>query len=616
VVRSKHRAVVAALVSALLVPIVAAVTATPAAAVFVGYVDSIDNDGPGTFAGSLSSSSDNADWYTFQGDVGTEIDVYMTGNYVSYGTDWLDPRVVLFDTPTPAGPGYAIDSDDVLAYDDDSGDGLDAHLVVTLPATGSYLLSAWWPPNDSSGLSGSHRPYAITIGALNGGMISPIDPSVQTFWYDIDADGFGNDDYSTRATSAPEGFVSNRTDCNDTNAAINPASVEVQNEADDNCNGLVDEAISYPDDDGDGFGDATGSVSLETPTPIGYVTNDTDCNDADAAVHPGAQETDNALDDDCDGDVDEGLSAYYPDADGDGFGDEAASGSYALSSPLNHVTDNTDCDDNNSGRYPGAVEIANNGIDENCSDTDLITYYADSDGDTYGNAAEYRDVDGSVPASYVLDDTDCNDDQPAAHPGASEIADDGIDQDCTGADAVRFYRDYDDDGYGGVTTSSVTETGAPIGYVETGTDCDDSAAGVHPGATELQNGTDDNCNGVVDEFFSVTTYTGTGFGYVTNKNATVTFSATVSSSTSSCVTSRAVTFTLNRPPVGKGSSAYVIGTTSTSSAGAAALTVSTSSWKPDTYYVTATTATLGSCAGSTSGPAQLILKIDKASGRR
>lgn len=87
------------------------------------------------------------------------------------------------------------------------------------------------------------------------------------------------------------------------------ASAEVCNGLDDNCNGVVDEGVRntyYQDADGDGYGNP--SVSIQACSqPAGYVTDNTDCNDNNAAIHPGAPEVCNGLDDNCNGQVDEGL---------------------------------------------------------------------------------------------------------------------------------------------------------------------------------------------------------------------------------------------------------------------------------------------------------------------
>ncbi len=94
--------------------------------------------------------------------------------------------------------------------------------------------------------------------------------------------------------------------------------------------GLVDEAS--PDDDGDG-----------------YTVADGDCDDADAGVNPGAAESCNGVDDDCDGEVDEGvLATFYADADGDGYGD-AASTAEACEAPTGFVTDPLDPDTDGDG---------------------------------------------------------------------------------------------------------------------------------------------------------------------------------------------------------------------------------------------------------------------------
>ena len=189
-----------------------------------------------------------------------------------------------------------------------------------------------------------------------------------TFYADADGDGYGDAGSTTSACSAPEGYVADNTDCNDGDASVNPGATEVCNGVDDNCDGNIDEGVEttfYADADGDGYGDAGSSVSA-CSAPEGYVGDNTDCNDADAAVNLGMTEVCNGVDDNCDGNIDEGVTTTsYNDADLDGFGDAGMSNT-GCTIPEGYILDNTDCNDASASIYPGAIEVCGNGIDDDC----------------------------------------------------------------------------------------------------------------------------------------------------------------------------------------------------------------------------------------------------------
>jgi hypothetical protein len=112
----------------------------------------------------------------------------------------------------------------------------------------------------------------------------------------------------------------------------------------------------YRDADGDSYGNSSDNV-LSCTQPTGYIANGTDCNDANAGINPGAAEVCDGIDNDCDTVVDDGVtSTFYQDADGDGFGNAAAT-TQACSAPAGYTTDSTDCNDADGDAWatPGEV---------------------------------------------------------------------------------------------------------------------------------------------------------------------------------------------------------------------------------------------------------------------
>jgi hypothetical protein len=171
----------------------------------------------------------------------------------------------------------------------------------------------------------------------------------------------------------------------------------------------------------------------------------------------------------------------------------------AVDADLDTYDASVDCDDTVAAINPGAAEVANDGIDQNCIGGDLVTYFADTDGDTYGDAGSTEDAEGGAPVGHVDNDDDCDDNDGDAYPGAVEVANDLIDQNCNDYDAVTYYTDGDADTYGSTSTATDVDGDQPAGTVTRGGDADDADATVNPGATDVCDGKDNNQDGTTDE---------------------------------------------------------------------------------------------------------------------
>ena len=184
--------------------------------------------------------------------------------------------------------------------------------------------------------------------------------------------------------------------------------------------------------------------------------------------------------------------------------------------------DAEDCDDRDPARSPLLPEICN-GSDEDCDglvDEGVATrtFYADGDGDGWGDGTNSRDG-CAPPEGFVTRDGDCDDADADVFPDAP-LRCSGADDDCDGtvdpSPAIAAFPDGDEDGHGAEGSEATIVCGAlPMGTARTADDCNDESYDRHPGATEACNGADDDCDGSVDESVAERDYylDGDGDGY-------------------------------------------------------------------------------------------------------
>jgi hypothetical protein len=347
------------------------------------------------------------------------------------------------------------------------------------------------------------------------------DTTMLEFWLDADGDGFGDATAAVQACGEPPGHSRQAGDCDDNQATVHPGAPERCNEQDDDCDGGVDEAdavdavLWLADADGDGYCDPT-RTRLSCGAQPGWVREgaEVDCDDADMAVHPGAPERCNGLDDDCDGQIDGedavDVLTWYRDADADGFGDPSIT-LLACEAPEGFIPPgaDADCDDGQAAVHPAAQELCD-GVDNDCDGVvdeddafDAVPWYADTDGDRFGDPS-LPVIGCTPPVGYVSSPGDCDDLRASTHLGAEEICN-GVDDDCDGevdeddaSDATTYFVDRDGDRFGDPAQPR-RACKRPQGHSATGGDCDDSRPSAHPEAVEVCNGHDDDCDGAVDE---------------------------------------------------------------------------------------------------------------------
>ena len=226
------------------------------------------------------------------------------------------------------------------------------------------------------------------------------------------------------------------------NQAIGGATFNAINSVDlGNVSGwnITPSFLWFADSDGDGYGDVN-VHKISGNQPEGYVLDNTDCDDTDAAINP--------------------ESIWYADVDGDGYGDLNVPIQQCVQ-PTGYVSDNTDCDDSDASINPEFV------------------WYLDSDGDSYGNVNIY--IQQCVqPVGYVSDNTDCDDSDADIHP------------------ELIWYADVDGDDYGDINVF-IQQCIQPTGYILNSSDCDDTDSLVYPGADPIADGKDNNCDGIIKD---------------------------------------------------------------------------------------------------------------------
>ncbi|MCB9674809.1 MAG: hypothetical protein H6737_06805 [Alphaproteobacteria bacterium] len=401
-------------------------------------------------------------------------------------------------------------SQTVYADLDDDGYGNSASPFTGCPPPAGYVSNS----ADCDDAHDTVFPGAFEIcDGLDNDCNSLVDDNAPELDYYPDNDGDGHGaGVPIQSCSPPIGYALSNDDCNDNDDTISPSAAELCDPVDRDCDGnatagAADATTRWIDLDGDGFGNPAQGITACSHPPT-YVTNSGDCNDAQPLAWTDKEEVCDGVDNDCSGNADgadaTGASAWYPDLDNDNFG--AGVAVVQCNQPAGHRANSTDCDDSDNSVNPGAPEQCDD-VDHNCNgitDDGVANqlWYLDADQDGYGETATTA-FDCLRPVGYAGLPGDCNDADSAVNPGVVEFCD-GVDDNCEGSeddavDKLPFFPDGDGDGWGLVGTIELACEPPPNAAERVG-DCDDATASVNPDATEICDGFDNDCDGLVDVF--------------------------------------------------------------------------------------------------------------------
>ncbi len=401
------------------------------------------------------------------------------------------------------------------------------------------VAGKWLPCNDAVYKAASKSFQSAVEETICDGLDNNCDGDVDE---KCDVDGDGSCTKKKTTIGKPAICPAGGGDCDDGAKGVHPGAKEICDSkgVDENCNGVAQEpgakgCMSYwLDGDNDGWGKKGSKAQCLCKPDVGNsltAKKGGDCNDDTDKVHPGKfEDCKTGFDDNCNDITNElkalNCTAIYTDVDGDGWGDKKKPGQCLCQIDFAKkltAYKSGDCNDNNPAISPVQQELCATKFDDNCNgqaneggSIGCLNYFPDSDKDGYGaknSKAQCLCGAQSNGPFTAKNATDCDDGNPGVKPGVKDsCATAGVDDNCDGktdlegsSSCKNWYYDGDGDGYGiSVKKCLCLPDGASKFTTPKTGDCSDGKVSIHPGAKEICNGIDDNCNNIKDDNAAIT----------------------------------------------------------------------------------------------------------------